>query len=89
MHAKGPSSLRLTARGEGRLRVGVWDSHPYIPAPFARPPGDRVQPASLDAVGGRGLVLVQEFADVWAAGRSGTGFSTGVRGSCCGRGGPG
>lgn len=65
LHTKGPASLRLTALGEGRLRVGVWDSHPYIPAPFARPPGDRVPPAPAGDVGGRGLFLVQELADSW------------------------
>jgi anti-sigma regulatory factor (Ser/Thr protein kinase) len=74
LHAKGPVSLRLTALGEGRLRVGVWDSHPYIPAPFARPPGDRVSPASVDGVGGRGLFLVQEFAESWGGWSLGDGL---------------
>jgi anti-sigma regulatory factor (Ser/Thr protein kinase) len=64
-HTMGPASLRLTALGDGRLRVGVWDSHPYIPAPFSKSPGDRVQPVPVDAVGGRGLHLVQEYADSW------------------------
>nr|WP_326753019.1 ATP-binding protein [Streptomyces hirsutus] len=35
LHTKGPASLRLTGLGDGRLRVGVWDSDPYIPAPFS------------------------------------------------------
>ncbi|MFJ9154240.1 ATP-binding protein [Streptomyces sp. NPDC102270] len=65
LHTKGPAPLRLTALGEGRLRVGVWDSHPYIPAPFARHPGDRVPPAPAGDLGGRGLFLVQELADSW------------------------
>lgn len=73
-HAKGPASLRLTALGQGRLRVGVWDSHPHIPAPFARPPGDRVPPASVGGVGGRGLFLVQEFADAWGGWSLGDGL---------------
>ncbi|MGP4045531.1 ATP-binding protein [Streptomyces sp. 2A115] len=64
-HTKGPASLRLTALGDGRLRVGVWDSSPHIPAPFDEPPGDRVPPAPADAEGGRGLLLVQQCADVW------------------------
>ncbi|MFI1035702.1 ATP-binding protein [Streptomyces sp. NPDC020951] len=64
-HTDGPASLRLTAPGGGRLRVGVWDRHPYIPAPFAEPPGDRLPPASVDGEGGRGLYLVQEYADWW------------------------
>ncbi|WP_406177223.1 ATP-binding protein [Streptomyces canus] len=74
LHAKGPVSLRLTALGEGRLRVGVWGSHPYIPAPFAKPPGDRVPPGSVGDVGGRGLFLVQEFADAWGGWSLGDGL---------------
>ncbi|MFF7054861.1 ATP-binding protein [Streptomyces griseorubiginosus] len=74
LHAKSPASLRLTALGQGRLRVGVWDSHPYIPAPFARPPGDRVSPAAEGGVGGRGLFLVQEFADAWGGWSLGDGL---------------
>ncbi|WP_221357399.1 ATP-binding protein [Streptomyces beigongshangae] len=38
-HTDGPASLRLTASGDGRLRVGVWDSSPHVPAPFDQPPG--------------------------------------------------
>ncbi|GAA3798627.1 ATP-binding protein [Streptomyces coacervatus] len=64
-HTKGPASLRLTALADGRLRVGVWDSHPRIPAPFGQPPHDHVPLAPLDADGGRGLQLVQEYADCW------------------------
>jgi anti-sigma regulatory factor (Ser/Thr protein kinase) len=64
-HTKGPASLRLTALGDGRLRVGVWDSSPHIPAPFDKPPGDRVASAPADAEGGRGLFLVQEYASSW------------------------
>ena len=47
------------------MRVGVWDSSPRIPAPFDRPPGGRVPCGPVDAVGGRGLFLVQEYADWW------------------------
>jgi anti-sigma regulatory factor (Ser/Thr protein kinase) len=64
-HTKGPASLRLTALNDGRLRVGVWDTSPHIPAPFDKPPGDRIRPAALNADGGRGLLLVQEYADCW------------------------
>lgn len=64
-HTKGPASLRLTALGDGRLRVGVWDTSSHIPAPFDKPPGDRVPPVPVDADGGRGLVLVQEYAASW------------------------
>ncbi|MCK8434044.1 ATP-binding protein [Streptomyces sp. D2-8] len=65
LHTKGPASLRLTALAGGRLRVGVWDSHPGIPAPFGQPPWDRVPAAPVDSEGGRGLRLVQEYADRW------------------------
>ncbi|WP_316778944.1 ATP-binding protein [Streptomyces sasae] len=64
-HTNGPASLRLTALPGGRLRVGVWDSHPRIPAPFGPPPRDRVPLPSADAEDGRGLHLVQEYADSW------------------------
>ncbi|CAL9464985.1 ATP-binding protein [Streptomyces sp. enrichment culture] len=66
-HTRGPCSVRLTGLSDGRLRVGVWDSHPRIPAPFGEPPGRRVPAAPPDAVGGRGLRLVQECADSWGA----------------------
>ncbi|WP_306189389.1 ATP-binding protein [Streptomyces sp. MK5] len=66
-HTKGPASLRLTALADGRLRVGVWDSHPRIPAPFGEPPWDRVTPSLAEAEGGRGLGLVQEYADSWGS----------------------
>ena len=64
-HTHGPASLRLTALGDGRLRVGVWDSNPHIPAPFRAAPGDRLPPAAPDACGGRGLQLVLAYADSW------------------------
>ncbi|WP_037639496.1 ATP-binding protein [Streptomyces bicolor] len=64
-HTNGPASLRLTALSDGRLRVGVWDTSPYIPAPFDQPPGIRRPPAPADALGGRGLLLIQEYADCW------------------------
>jgi len=51
--------------GDGRLRVGVWDSHPCVPAPFAEPPGGRPPVAPLDGENGRGLHLVREYADWW------------------------
>lgn len=64
-HTNGPASLRLTALPGGRLRVGVWDSHPRIPAPFGAPPWDRVRRTPVGAEEGRGLHLVQEYADTW------------------------
>lgn len=65
LHTTGPASLRPTALADGRLRVGLWDSHPRVPAPFGRPPHDHVPLAPPDADGGRGLRLVQEYADCW------------------------
>ncbi|MBT2421925.1 ATP-binding protein [Streptomyces sp. ISL-22] len=67
LHTNGPASLRLTALADGRLRVGVWDSHPRIPAPFGRPPHDHVPLAPTHVDRGRGLRLVQEYADCWGA----------------------
>ncbi|RPE43475.1 anti-sigma regulatory factor (Ser/Thr protein kinase) [Streptomyces sp. Ag109_O5-1] len=64
-HTNGPASLRLTALADGRLRVGVWDRHPGIPAPFGETPWDSARPATPDAEQGRGLHLVQEYADSW------------------------
>lgn len=72
-HTKGPASLRLTGLGDGRLRVGVWDTHPHIPAPFDRPPGEWPPVAPLDAVGGRGLLLVRAYADSWGGWSLGAG----------------
>lgn len=65
LHTKGPASLRLTALADGRLRVGLWDSHPRIPAPFGPPPHHHVPLAPPYADCGRGLRLVQEYADCW------------------------
>ncbi|MEU5097294.1 ATP-binding protein [Streptomyces sp. NPDC020996] len=64
-HTSGPASLRLTALADGRLRVGVWDSDPRVPAPFGQPPWDRVPCMPAEAEGGRGLHLVQQYADSW------------------------
>ncbi|MFG3296399.1 ATP-binding protein [Streptomyces sp. NPDC048179] len=73
-HSGGPASLRVTALEDGRVRVGVWDSHPRIPAPFGEPPRDRVPLASADDEGGRGLRLVQEYADRWGGWALGDGL---------------
>lgn len=64
-YAKGPASLRMSGLGGGRVRVSVWDANPYVPAPFGEPPGGRPRPALMDAVNGRGLLLVQAWADLW------------------------
>ncbi|MFJ8940809.1 ATP-binding protein [Streptomyces sp. NPDC102365] len=72
-HTAGPASLRLTALGDGRLRVGVWDSSPPVPAPFDEPPGGRAAPAPLNAERGRGLLLVQQCATSWGGWSLGSG----------------
>ncbi|MGC8920637.1 ATP-binding protein [Streptomyces sp. PG2] len=56
LHGKGPSSLRLTALGDGC---------PRIPPPFDRPTGERVPLVPPDSETGRGLYLVQQYADAW------------------------
>ncbi|MGW0703718.1 ATP-binding protein [Streptomyces sp. NPDC002867] len=62
-HTDGPYGLRLRAPERGRLRLGVWDTCPDIPAPFEGLPR---RPAP-DAEGGRGLCLVAACADAWGA----------------------
>jgi anti-sigma regulatory factor (Ser/Thr protein kinase) len=64
-HTHGPASLRLTALGDGRLRVGVRDSNPHIPAPFDKRPAEQLPPAPPDADNGRGLHLIQADATSW------------------------
>ncbi|MFF9755871.1 ATP-binding protein [Streptomyces sp. NPDC014344] len=64
-HTEGPASPRLTGLGGGRLRAGVWDSDPYVPSPSGRAGDDSAPLAPLDAGSGRGLLLVQEYADSW------------------------
>ncbi|MFC9424724.1 ATP-binding protein [Streptomyces sp. NPDC056987] len=69
-HAPGPYALRIRALDPHRLRVGVWDSSPEIPPPFN---GELLVPAAAAPAGeglpecGRGLWLVQLYADNWGA----------------------
>ncbi|MEU8709359.1 ATP-binding protein [Streptomyces sp. NPDC048565] len=63
-HSSGSYSLRLRGAGRNRVRVGVWDSNPEIPAPFAG--GAPAEPCAL-AERGRGLHLVRECAESWGA----------------------
>ncbi|WP_432055099.1 ATP-binding protein [Streptomyces sp. bgisy022] len=72
-HTDGPASLRLSGLGDGRLRVGVWDSHPHVPPPFGPPDRDGVPPVAPDAESGRGLGLVREYADSWGGWTTGGG----------------
>ncbi|MGY3681678.1 ATP-binding protein [Streptomyces sp. TE33382] len=62
-YSSGPYSLRLRRAGRSRVRVGVWDTNPEIPAPFS---GCLEEPSAL-AERGRGLHLVQQCADSWGA----------------------
>ncbi|MBA4861296.1 ATP-binding protein [Streptomyces sp. PSKA54] len=66
-HTDGPAALRLRATAPRGVRVSVWDTSPHIPAPFDRPSGrsSPQRPVLLEADGGRGLGLVQQWADNW------------------------
>ncbi|MDQ1038319.1 anti-sigma regulatory factor (Ser/Thr protein kinase) [Streptomyces sp. V3I8] len=88
-HTKGPASLRLTALGDGRLRVGVWDSSPHVPAPFDEPPGARVPLTPVGAEGGRGLFLLRQCANSWGGWSFGEGEGKGEGSGPPGRGGAG
>lgn len=68
-HSRGPCALRLRAMAPERVRVGVWDTNPAIPAPFTDapvPPGPDAE-AAQDAEDGRGLVLVRLCAERYGA----------------------
>lgn len=62
-HTKGPAALRLRALGgldgepRSGVRVTVWDTDPHVPSPFGEP--------DERSLGGRGLLLVREWADRW------------------------
>ncbi|MGW0667364.1 ATP-binding protein [Streptomyces sp. NPDC002746] len=62
-HSSGPYSLRMRDAGRGRVRLGVWDTDPRIPAPFR---WSERAPAEL-AERGRGLYLVTLYAECWGA----------------------
>ncbi|WP_069171452.1 ATP-binding protein [Streptomyces griseus] len=66
-YSSGPYSLRLRGAGRGRVRVGVWDSCPEIPAPFDGGGGGVMVRPPVLAERGRGLYLVREYADSWGA----------------------
>ncbi|MFI5803521.1 ATP-binding protein [Streptomyces sp. NPDC051561] len=70
-HAEGPAALRLREVGADRLRVSVWDTNPYIPAPFDRPSGPmRALPSAsvpYEDESGRGLCIVRSLADTWGS----------------------
>lgn len=66
-HAHGPCALRLRATAADRVRVGVWDTSPVIPAPFGGDPAATAPAAAPDAEHGRGLILVRLYADRYGA----------------------
>ncbi|MEH0397567.1 MULTISPECIES: ATP-binding protein [Streptomyces] len=63
-HSSGPYSLRMRGAGRNRVRVGVWDSNPEIPAPFC---GGLLDERDVLAERGRGLQLVRQCAESWGA----------------------
>ncbi|MFJ6939414.1 ATP-binding protein [Streptomyces sp. NPDC101132] len=65
LHSDTPYTLRLRALTPDRLRVAVWDSNPHIPPPFT--PGGTADTPATTAEHGRGLFLVQSYADNWGA----------------------
>jgi anti-sigma regulatory factor (Ser/Thr protein kinase) len=83
-HTKGPASLRLTALGDGRLRVGVWDSSPHIPAPFGRPPAIGSHPPRRTRKAGAGCSSCRSTRVCGVAGPSVATCSGVAPGSCCG-----
>lgn len=60
LHTRGPYALRLREMEPGRLRIAVWDTDPRVPPGFGG--ADTVVPPP-DEENGRGLHLVQAFAD--------------------------
>ncbi|MFC9249394.1 ATP-binding protein [Streptomyces sp. NPDC057136] len=67
LHSTGPYSLRLRGAGRQRVRLGVWDTNPEIPEPFARGGVGGVRASSPLSERGRGLHLVSMCADSWGA----------------------
>lgn len=57
-HSDGPAFVRLSWAKE-RLRVSVSDNNPELPPPLG------VMTTAADADHGRGLLLVERFADDW------------------------
>ncbi|MFF9350707.1 ATP-binding protein [Streptomyces sp. NPDC014734] len=63
LHSSGPYSLRLCDAGRSRIRLGVRDTSPHIPAPFRRVADTPTELAER----GRGLYLVTLYAESWGA----------------------
>lgn len=63
LHSKGAYSLRVCGAGRQRVRIGVRDTDPHIPAPF----GWSVETPAAMAEHGRGLHLVTLWAERWGA----------------------
>ncbi|OII61660.1 hypothetical protein BJP40_31165 [Streptomyces sp. CC53] len=67
-YSEGPATMRLRRMEDDWLRISVWDTNPVIPAPFNRP-ATRLHAvptsATTEDLGGRGLLLVREYADNW------------------------
>jgi anti-sigma regulatory factor (Ser/Thr protein kinase) len=68
LHTTGPYALRLRSVESGRLRVGVWDTDPTVPAGFVLAEGlSATLPPEAHAEHGRGLPLVRACAAGWGA----------------------
>lgn len=63
-HTQGPYALRLQPTAHDRVRLAVWDTCPHIPPGFT---GSAGGPPPPGAQHGRGLHLVQSYADAWGA----------------------
>lgn len=63
-HTQGPYTLDLRPTAEDRVRLAVWDTSTHIPPGFAGSLGGPPPPGTEH---GRGLHLVQAYADAWGA----------------------
>ncbi|WP_326698914.1 ATP-binding protein [Streptomyces sp. NBC_01754] len=63
LHSEGAYSLRLRGAGPQRVRLGVRDTDPHIPAPF----NWNAEAPAVMAERGRGLHLVTLWAESWGA----------------------
>lgn len=84
LHGKGPSSLRLTALGDGRLRVGLWDRCPRIPPLSTGRPVSACPSSRRTARPDAGCTSCSGTPTPGAAGRSVGTCWGGVPESCCG-----
>lgn len=82
-YSSGPYSLRLRGAGRDRVRVGVWDSSPEIPAPFGGCEGARWACLRFSPSAGGGCTSCGSTPTVGARTRSGA-DCRGRAARCCG-----